>query len=332
MTSPTPNARTVVTDFQDGGTIAVPPNNAGNAVYASSAAPDIGQITIPAAANFDTGANAIVLPTVQWGMLVLCRNNQATDVLVKGSKVGDPGAIVPAGTQALLANDGTGAVTAFVPEGAAVPGPTFSSVLARGQVDANVPNLASFAVAGAGRDGITYVAGDTVVLNKQTTVAQNGPYIVGTVVAGNAPLTRPSWWPIGSTIPSSFEFKLGEDGTLYGGLTLYVTAGSGNIVDTDDPALFFREVGAVVQSGVGTTFVKGLSGFTFPAAGKTDIALTTPGVDFTNCSIQVTLRTLGVTAGVVEVGVATGTHIEVDQYAGGALTNLDYSITVRSYK
>ena len=61
----------------------------------------------------------------------------------------------------------------------------------RGASTANVANLASFTVA---NDGITLVAGDRVLLKNQSTVAQNGIYVVGTVGGGTAALTRATDW------------------------------------------------------------------------------------------------------------------------------------------
>jgi len=64
----------------------------------------------------------------------------------------------------------------------------FSGNGVRGASTADVANLAAFTVAGV--DGLTYVAGERILLKNQTTATQNGIYVVGTVSAGTAPLTR----------------------------------------------------------------------------------------------------------------------------------------------
>ncbi len=67
--------------------------------------------------------------------------------------------------------------------------PPLNIVAVRGKTTANVADLAAFTVAGV--DGLTYVAGERVLLgNDQTTASQRGPYTVGTVSGGTAPLTR----------------------------------------------------------------------------------------------------------------------------------------------
>ena len=59
-----------------------------------------------------------------------------------------------------------------------------------GYVNTNVANLSAFTVAQPNR---TYIAGETVWLRGQTVAGQMGPYTVGTVTGGTAPLTRATW-------------------------------------------------------------------------------------------------------------------------------------------
>ena len=67
--------------------------------------------------------------------------------------------------------------------------PPLNIVAVRGTTTANVASLAAFTVAGV--DGLTYVEGERVLLgNAQTDATQRGPYRVGAVVVGVAPLTR----------------------------------------------------------------------------------------------------------------------------------------------
>jgi len=58
----------------------------------------------------------------------------------------------------------------------------------RGASTADIASLAAFTVAAV--DGLTYVAGERILLKNQTATEENGIYVVGTVAAGTAPLTR----------------------------------------------------------------------------------------------------------------------------------------------
>jgi hypothetical protein len=71
-------------------------------------------------------------------------------------------------------------------------GDVVTTLRARNIVNGDVADLAAYTVASdaAVNDATLNVAGDVVLLVDQTTAAQNGLYIVGTVAAGVAPLTR----------------------------------------------------------------------------------------------------------------------------------------------
>jgi hypothetical protein len=122
-----------------------------------------------------------------------------------------------------------------------------SGVHIRGIVDANVASLAAFAGVAGGSpvNGVTYVAGDVVLLVKQTTAAQNGPYLVGTVGGGVAALTRPGWWATAAAIPEGFTFEVGIEDTAYPGSSWKSLCVSGKVVDTDDPIFYPRIVKGV---------------------------------------------------------------------------------------
>jgi len=118
----------------------------------------------------------------------------------------------------------------------------------------NVSNLTAFTV--ASNDGVTYVAGDTVVLYAQTSAIENGPYLVGAVDAGTAPLTRPSWWPTGATVKSGTQLQLGGEGTLFSNTRWKVCAASAAIVvGTDSAALFPAFVAQRVTLNSGTSSI-----------------------------------------------------------------------------
>jgi len=99
---------------------------------------------------------------------------------------------------------------------------------------ANVANLASFNVS-TNTDGVTLVAGDIVLLSAQTTAAQNGPYIVGTVAVGVAPLTRPAWFTTGATVKTGYALEVGGEGTVFKNTTWKtMLAADSFVVDTTD--------------------------------------------------------------------------------------------------
>ena len=139
---------------------------------------------------------------------------------------------------------------------------------ARCVVTANIATLGgagSFAgVAGGSTtnsDGVTCVAGDIVLLVSQTTAAQNGPYVVGTVAAGTAPLTRPVWWFTGSTLPATAVVSVSGEGTIYKNTLWKCFLSALNfVVDTTDPKLYpptvtftCALVAGALTAGVGAT-------------------------------------------------------------------------------
>ncbi len=107
----------------------------------------------------------------------------------------------------------------------------------RGVVFANVASLSAFTV--AGNDGLTYVAGERVLLANQTTASQNGIYVVGTVATGTAPLTRASDMATGDSILRGSTIEV-YDGTIFGGSTWKILATAAGVVGTDDPVLYPR--------------------------------------------------------------------------------------------
>lgn len=108
-----------------------------------------------------------------------------------------------------------------------------------GIVTANVADLTAFAVA-TNTDGLTHVAGNIVALIAQTTAAQNGLYLVGTVATGAAPLTRISQLSSGEVITQGqIRFSV-QAGTVFAHSEWKNTAAG--TVGTDDPAFYPREV------------------------------------------------------------------------------------------
>jgi hypothetical protein len=119
----------------------------------------------------------------------------------------------------------------------------------RGVVAADVADLATFTV--AGNDGLTYVAGERVLLVLQTTAAQNWIYVVGTVGGGTAALTRATDWPASGAIVNGHVVEVSE-GTLYAGTSWKAMCTGAKVVGTHDPLFYPRKGSAVVTLATGT--------------------------------------------------------------------------------
>lgn len=163
---------------------------------------------------------------------------------------------------------------------------------ARNVVTSNVASLASFTV--AGNDGVTNVQGDVVLLVNQSTASQNGPYYVGAVATGVAPLTRVPDFASGTVFSSGQPqvCELGPDGTTFGSGQWKITTTGAITVDTTNHAWFPR-----VHRGTGAT------------GGGTTIALTTLwalATTSTMLAIDVS-GAAAVQAGAIVAGAGTGT-------------------------
>lgn len=197
-----------------------------------------------------------------------------------------------------------------------------SAFKARGAVFANVASLAAFTV--AGNDGITYVAGDVVLLAAQTTAAQNGPYVVGTVTSGTAPLTRPAWWSTGSPIIPGQVIQLGGEGTIYGGSEWKALCAKSKIIDTDDPVFYPRVCKATVTLASGTYTLGATEGL-FVKSTTRSIAVAsrnTVGGTVTS-TIMYALPVAGRTAGISGTGA-----LQVNAVVAAGTTNAADTSTV----
>lgn len=84
--------------------------------------------------------------------------------------------------------------------------------------DVRAVSIVSVSLAGASTtmDGVTLVAGDRVLLTNQSPDSQNGIYVVGTVSAGTAPLTRDSHFNTSAAIANAGVIEVTE-GSVFGG-------------------------------------------------------------------------------------------------------------------
>jgi hypothetical protein len=121
----------------------------------------------------------------------------------------------------------------------------------RGVALANVADLNAFTVS---NNGITYVAGDRILLAAQSTGAQNGVYVVGTVDAGAAPLTRAADMPTGYALPVGTVIEVGPEGTEYASSSWKATAttAGGAVIGTNDPLFYPRVFKKTVTLAAGT--------------------------------------------------------------------------------
>lgn len=197
------------------------------------------------------------------------------------------------------------------------PGGT-SSFKARGVVFANVASLAAFAV--AANDGITYVQGDVVLLTAQTTASQNGPYVVGAVAGGNAPLTRPAWWNAGAPIIPGQVIQVGGEGTIFGGSEWKALCAKSKVVDTDDPVFYPRTCKGTVTLVAGTITLGATQGLFLKSTTASAVMLTRNTANTSTATTggyqaPVASRTAGVSgtaAVVIQAAVAAGTLNNAD--------------------
>lgn len=122
----------------------------------------------------------------------------------------------------------------------------------RGVCFANQSLSAFVGVAGGTpQDGLTYLAGQRVLLANQTTAADNGIYAVGTVAAGTAPLTRVADMPAAATYNPGQVVEVSE-GTLFAGSTWKAMCVAGKVVGTDDPLFYPRVCKGILTLASGT--------------------------------------------------------------------------------
>lgn len=190
---------------------------------------------------------------------------------------------------------------------------------ARGVSTANVADLGAFAV-GTNTDGVTFVEGDIVLLAAQTTAAQNGPYVVGAVTTGTAPLTRPSWYPNASTQQLTLQIRVGSAGTVFKNTTWRtMLSGTTFVVGTTDPKWYPLIVSGKTALVAGTFTISTVPVFSANsqvcltrAVANTSTA-TTGGYHATSAGADgITPGVIGTAAVIVQATVAAGTINNAD--------------------
>ncbi len=102
----------------------------------------------------------------------------------------------------------------------------------RGRSTANIADLGAFTVAGV--DGLTYAAGERIWLIDQSTGAENGIYVVGAVVGGEAPLTRAGDWAAAAVVPTGSLIVI-DAGTAHNNSLWMINNTGGVTVGTTTP-------------------------------------------------------------------------------------------------
>lgn len=186
-----------------------------------------------------------------------------------------------------------------------------SSGNARGVVAANIEDLGAFTV--AGNDGLTYAAGERVLLVNQTTAAQNGLYVVGTVDTGVAPLTRADDMADGAAILNGRVVEISE-GTLYAGSSWKAMCTDAKVVGTDDPLFYPRNCKATVTLAAGTKTLGATEGLWLFSTTKSSVQVSLNTPDTVTSTVQYQCAVAGRTAGkvgtaalTVQANVAAGT-------------------------
>ena len=197
-------------------------------------------------------------------------------------------------------------------------------------IDTN-QSLAAFVgvTGGTAQNGVTCVAGDVVLLVGQTTGAENGPYVVGTVTAGTAPLTRPLDFATGSLVPGGIVYQTGSTQSNYAA-SQWKSISRGNlVVGTTNPTFYPKNCSGKATLVAGTvTLGSAAKIWMLSAAPPTVINLTynTSAGAATSCSIEApsASRTAGVvgTAQFVINAIAIAGGVDA-----GNTSTVDYLVT-----
>lgn len=99
----------------------------------------------------------------------------------------------------------------------------------------------------ASQDGVAMAAGDLLFVMEglsNVTAADAGPYKIVSLGGASAQvvLSRPAWWPNGSTIVQGAMISVGGEGTLFGGCLLKTFAATSKVVGTDAPLFWPKSV------------------------------------------------------------------------------------------
>lgn len=179
----------------------------------------------------------------------------------------------------------------------------------RGVVTANIADLTAFTV--ASNDGLTYAAGERVLLVGQTTAAQCGIYVVGTVAVGVAPLTRAADFAAALPIVNG-EIVEASEGTIWAGSEWKAMCTGAKVVATDDPLFYPRVCKAVVTLVAGTKTLNDTQGIALFSTTKSNVQVTCNTPDTVTLSIGYYAPVASRTAGKVGTGAVIVNALKAD--------------------
>lgn len=162
----------------------------------------------------------------------------------------------------------------------------------RNLVLTNVASLAAYTVtSGALNDNVSggNVAGDRVLLIGQSTPSQNGIYVVGTVTATTAPLTRATDWLLTAVLPSGATVAVNA-GAIWANTIWFASVAGDVTVGTTVPAFCPERYSLITAAMSGTPG-------TFAVTGAYILSATLS-------SVQITVKVPG-TQGFLSVGTLT---------------------------
>lgn len=172
----------------------------------------------------------------------------------------------------------------------------------RNVVFANVADLTAYTVAASTslNDNVLNIAGDRILLAGQTTAAQNGIYVVGTVASGTAPLTRVADMPAGAVLPNGIDVNVSEGGVYKNSTWRAMSTQTGGwTVATHDPVFYPREYRQTVTLAAGT-YTIGVGSTATPDE---------PLFLFTTNNVQCTLNTGAGTLGTNKIAAPTASRV-----------------------
>lgn len=196
--------------------------------------------------------------------------------------------------------------------------PAFSASGVRGASTANIANLASFTVAGV--DGLTYVAGERILLKDQSAPAENGIYVVGTVGGGTAALTRALDADGANEIVSGLLVAVSE-GTVGANTWWFLTTNAAITIGTT--SLTFAQI--PTHANLAATAGAGLIGILDTAG-----AITATTVEGALAELAAIVSPGGVTKIQVVTGTLVGGTCTVTVGAGQAVTAATMAFPVMS--
>lgn len=182
----------------------------------------------------------------------------------------------------------------------------------KGVAPTNVANLAAFVIAAF--DGVTYAAGDFVLLANQTTAAENGVYLVGTV-AGTAPLTRANWLPTGAIVSGGFTVHV-NTGTLFANSNWFISTAGAITIGTTAHAWYPESVTQTLALPVNTGTVA-ITNVPVLSATKTQVGITRVS------AVTPTLTVMYVLDGVNTAGTVGTANIDVMAAVAAGTVNVD---------